>query len=300
MVVKQSCNMPGEDVVSVKMQMNLEEYREFICGWGAALINITATFPINKAMFRQQLHGISGFKAVTQLQKEGLGNLYRGVVPPLMQKTTSLSLMFGMYHKFQHMLMDQCPTWSKTSVQATAAMLAGMTEATLSPFERVQTLMQDRTYHKRFTNTPHAMYELRTYGLREYYRGLTPILMRNGPSNVMFFLGRDFLHDLVPLGESPTERFLKHFISGAVLGAFISTFFYPLNVVKTRMQSKLGGEYLGVWRTFLVVLEERGYSVRKLFRGYHLNYTRSFLSWGIINASYEYLMKHLFRKSELS
>jgi hypothetical protein len=35
---------------------------EFVCGWGAAFINITATFPINKAIFRQQLHGISGFK----------------------------------------------------------------------------------------------------------------------------------------------------------------------------------------------------------------------------------------------
>ena len=27
--------------------------REFICGWGAAFINITCTFPMNKIMFRQ-------------------------------------------------------------------------------------------------------------------------------------------------------------------------------------------------------------------------------------------------------
>lgn len=29
------------------------EWREFVCGWGAAFINITVTFPINKVMFRQ-------------------------------------------------------------------------------------------------------------------------------------------------------------------------------------------------------------------------------------------------------
>ena len=29
------------------------EWQEFFCGWGAAFINITVTFPINKVMFRQ-------------------------------------------------------------------------------------------------------------------------------------------------------------------------------------------------------------------------------------------------------
>jgi hypothetical protein len=29
------------------------DWREFICGWGAAFINISITFPINKLIFRQ-------------------------------------------------------------------------------------------------------------------------------------------------------------------------------------------------------------------------------------------------------
>jgi hypothetical protein len=28
-------------------------WKAFVCGWGAAFINITVTFPINKVMFRQ-------------------------------------------------------------------------------------------------------------------------------------------------------------------------------------------------------------------------------------------------------
>lgn len=29
------------------------EWREFACGWGAAFINVTVTYPVNKLIFRQ-------------------------------------------------------------------------------------------------------------------------------------------------------------------------------------------------------------------------------------------------------
>lgn len=75
---------------------------------------------------------------------------------------------------------------------AMSAFLAGCTEATLVPFERVQTLMQETQYHGKFKNTPAAFYQLYTqYGVREYYRGLSAVLMRNGPSNVIFFASRE-------------------------------------------------------------------------------------------------------------
>ena len=53
-------------------------------------------------MFRQQLHGIRIPKAVGQLYKEGVWNLYRGLLPPLMMKTTSMAIMFGTYHQYKH------------------------------------------------------------------------------------------------------------------------------------------------------------------------------------------------------
>ena len=53
------------------------EWREYAAGWGSGIINITVTFPINKTMFRQQLHGISAWDAASQLRREGLLSLYR-------------------------------------------------------------------------------------------------------------------------------------------------------------------------------------------------------------------------------
>ena len=107
------------------------DWREFLCGWGAAFINVSVTFPINKVrartiqsrrrkpsiptplpfrtsvhpglsshhiidfcfvlmaqvMFRQMLHGMHTLDALRQLRSEGFHYLYRGILPPLCQKT---------------------------------------------------------------------------------------------------------------------------------------------------------------------------------------------------------------------
>ena len=270
-------------------------HHEFVCGWGAAFINISVTFPINKVMFRQQLHGIRVLKAISELRKEGIRNIYRGLPPPLLQKTFSMSLMFGTYYQFEAFMQQRYPkNWlvNKTS----AAILAGGVEAILTPFERVQVLMQDRNYQHRLQNTPHAFVELRQFGIREYYRGLNTILFRNCSSNVLFFLARDLYMEYLQKPESNFQRVSQDFICGACLGAFLSTMYYPLNVVKVRMQTQLGGEFASFRSTFLTVWQERK-SLKKLYRGVHINLTRSFISWGIVNATYETLMKHLYGKS---
>ncbi|ESO83147.1 hypothetical protein LOTGIDRAFT_179792 [Lottia gigantea] len=273
-------------------------HAEFFCGGGAAFINITVTFPINKAMFRQQLHGISSFRAIGQLQKEGIRNLYRGLLPPLLQKTSSLAVMFGSFYRFQRFLEEKNGVHSKYVYITIAAIFAGCLETMFTPFERVQTLMQDKKYHNKFKNTLHAFKEVRIHGYREYYRGISTILLRNAPSNVLFFCGREYFRDnFTKVGDEGSVKLFKDFVSGAVLGAMISTIFYPVNVVKTRMQSHLGGEYMTSWKTFQILWKDRNGSIRKVFRGCHLNYTRSFLSWGVINASFDLLMKTFFNKS---
>lgn len=276
---------------------HFKPHSEFLCGWGAAFVNITLTFPINKIMFRQQLHGVRSVKAIVQIKNEGIRNLYRGLLSPLLQKTTSMAIMFGIYYECQRWLHEQVPSMWVPETRAISALIAGTAEASLCPFERIQVLMQDRNYQHRFSNTFHAFRELRHYGFREYYRGLSAILLRNGPSNVPFFLTRDYLQETLPPAQSTAQKFAQDFLSGAFLGAMLSTLFYPLNVVKVRMQSHLGGEFEGVLVIFKKLMEERNYSFRKLFRGVPINYTRSFISWGIINATYEFLMKNIFNEN---
>ncbi|GAB1598070.1 solute carrier family 25 member 51-like [Argonauta hians] len=273
-----------------------ESYAEFLCGYGAAFINITLTFPINKVTFRQQLYGISSVSAYKQIHQEGLRLIYRGLMPPLLQKSTSVAAMFGIYQNYSNQLSKRTHLQGDVK-KGTAAFFAGTTEAILTPFERIQTLMQDQTYHKRFQNTFQAFQMTSSHGLKEYYRGLTAILLRNGPSNVCFFLGRDHIKQCLPEAESKLDIIGQDFISGALLGAVISTVLFPLNAIKTRMQSEYGCKFISVYDAYCLLLTERNNSRMNLLRGMHINYIRSFMSWGIINASYEFLLTHMKPKS---
>ncbi|KAA0174333.1 hypothetical protein FNF27_04125 [Cafeteria roenbergensis] len=210
-----------------------------------------------------------------------------------------MAAMFGLYDMYlrailrairQHRgcsLEDLAGPW-KVGAQASAALLAGSTEAILTPLERAQTLLQHRHFNGHFAHTWDVMKKLRPLGVREYYRGLVPILLRNGPSSVLFFTLRGPVRDVIPAKPSRFWDVLRDFVSGAVLGATISTVFFPINVAKSVMQAQLGGKFPGVVETIRRVKQERG-GWRGVFRGVHINYTRSLVSWGIINSTYEIL-----------
>ncbi|XP_032810974.1 mitochondrial nicotinamide adenine dinucleotide transporter SLC25A51 isoform X1 [Petromyzon marinus] len=266
----------------------------YVAGYAAAFLNIIVTFPVNKLMFRQQLHGSLARDALRQLRAEGVRRLYRGLLPPLAQKTTTLALMFGLYEDFSAALLGSRPSGVPEALpRALAAVLAGSAEAALAPFERVQTLLQDARHQATFRNTAHAFRALRAHGVREYYRGLVPILLRNGPSNAIFFGLRGPIKEALPRARTPASHVANDFACGGFLGALLSTLFYPLNVVKVRMQSRVGGDFLGFAQALAIVWQERDRRVSRLFRGVHVNYQRSILSWGIINATYELVLRFL-------
>jgi hypothetical protein len=80
-------------------------------------------------------------------------------------------------------------------------------------------------------------------------------------------------------------------MAGACIGAFLSSLFYPLNVVKVTMQAHLGGPYQSVFDAFKYVYNDRDRKIRNVYKGVSINSARAFLSWGIMNSAYEYLKK---------
>lgn len=268
------------------------EMKHYFCGCCAAFTNVALTYPVQKVLFRQQLYGLKTRDAVLQLRKDGLRNLYRGILPPLIQKTTTLALMFGLYEDLSCLLRKHgcVPEHTITGV---AALLAGSTEAIFTPLERIQTLLQDHKHHDKFTNTYQAFRALKRHGIREYYRGLVPILLRNGFSNVLFFGLRGPIKEHLPTATTHSAHLVNDFICGGLLGAVLGFMFFPLNVVKARIQSQIGGEFQSLHQVFKTIWLERDRKLINLFRGAHLNYHRSLISWGIINATYEFLLKVL-------
>lgn len=71
--------------------------------------------------------------AYQNVKNEGLGMLYRGVKPPLLQAAVSKSIMFGLYNWYDEALVERFG--SHKGIHLLAAGLSGTTEAILTPFE---------------------------------------------------------------------------------------------------------------------------------------------------------------------
>lgn len=262
-------------------KMRHQDWKEFTSGFIAANINIIITYPFNKTMFRQMVHYISLKEALKQLKSEGALFLYRGVLPPLIHRGTTTSLMFGTNAKYSRLIQETTPIQNKSVISVASAVMAGCTEAALSPVERIQVLLQDSKNHSRFKNTIDAFSQIRRlHGFTEFYRGVTAVLVRNCPANVVYFSAIEYF-------SKPNPSFLLQFFTGACIGALISTANFPTNVCRTHMMVQLGGPFVSILHVFKTLLHERG--IRGMFRGVHLNYTRSFLSWGIITVVHQRL-----------
>ena len=101
------------------------------------------------------LHGVKLTHAFSQIRAEGLPYLYRGIFPPLAQRTISLSLMFGVYDGIKRPMIENVGM-NVYSAKILAGMVAGTFEAVLMPFERIQSILADATYHEHYKNTHHA------------------------------------------------------------------------------------------------------------------------------------------------
>lgn len=286
---------------------HIKSKTEFISGYFAACASITILYPLNKIIFRQILEGMSLKEAYGQLKQEGLNSLYRGLLPPLLQKSTSYSIMFGSQHEYylwiesflndhrHNELVKQMSFKQRHFVQtAVSGALAGLTEASLTPLERVQALLQMQQYHKTFKHTWHAFREISSqYGVRELYRGMSAICLRNSLSNVMFFTSRTQIKSYFPPTSSKVRNVVYDFLNGGVLGAIISTLFYPLNVVKSHMQARLGGKHFGTMETLRMTFELKNRRIGLFYKGVGSNFMRAVLAWGITNSAYELILTTL-------
>lgn len=87
---------------------------------------------------------------------------------------------------------------------------------------------------------------------------------------------------------------VQEFSAGAIIGAVISTIFYPLNVIKVYMQSSCGGPYENSWQVLKHIYRDRGYKLKNIYKGVSINGSRAFVSWGIMNTAYEQIKNVIF------
>jgi hypothetical protein len=98
---------PTEDVRLAGFAIPLAQHQaaaEFARGTAAAAVNVVVTFPLSKLTSRQAYEGLTAGEALGTMRREGAWHLYRGLLPPLLQQSLKMGVMYGAYDFLVHQL----------------------------------------------------------------------------------------------------------------------------------------------------------------------------------------------------
>ncbi|KAM5221480.1 solute carrier family 25 member 53 [Ctenodactylus gundi] len=300
-------NQPGRKELQPRTQaealgMKTWNSQAYTLGAISNFVSTFLTFPIYKVVFRQQIHAVAVSEAMRQLWHEGPQYFYRGIYPPLLSKTLQGTLLFGTYDS---LLCSLCPVGPPSLRHRWAAgLLSGVVEAVaLSPFERVQNVLQDGRKQARFPSTFSILKEFNSYGFwgrlsQGYYRGFWPILVRNSLGSALYFSFKDPIQD--GLAEQGLPHWVPPLVSGSVNGTITCLVLYPLIVLVANMQSHVGWQRMpSLWASAQDVWDTRGRKVLLIYRGGSLVILRSSVTWGLTTAIHDFLQRKSHSRKEL-
>lgn len=185
--------------------------------------------------------------------------LWRGLLPNLSQSLPNTALYLVAYEKGKSVLSQNVPErywpWLPLAVGPLARMVAS---TATSPIEliRVRVQAQNGSDISQVMRTVYA-----SGGLRGFWNGLGPTLMRDVPFSALYWQSYELLAARLKqlYGNS---IFVVPMIAGTVSGSFAAVVTTPIDVVKTRVQASLHTpgcvNQPSSWQTFLSILRSEG------------------------------------------
>ncbi|KAI0070878.1 mitochondrial tricarboxylate transporter [Panus rudis PR-1116 ss-1] len=268
-----------------------------VAGTTAGAIEAFITYPTEYVKTRSQFGGqrespISIIK--TTLKTKGITGFYSGCSALVTGNALKAGVRFLSYDHFKHILADQ-----EGKVSAPRSLLAGlgagMMEAifAVTPSETIKTKLIDdaKSPNPKYRGLIHGTVSIvREEGIRGVYRGLFPVMMRQGANSAVRFTTYATLKQFV-LSTTPPGQPLPGPITfgiGAIAGLVTVYTTMPLDVIKTRMQSlSARQQYRNSFHCAYRIFTEEG-----LLR-FWTGTTPRLLSGGIVFTVYEAVIKML-------
>ncbi|KAE9399350.1 mitochondrial tricarboxylate transporter [Gymnopus androsaceus JB14] len=224
------------------------------------------------------------------LKTKGVTGLYSGC-------SALAGVRFVSYDHFKGMLADRRGGKVSAPRSLLAGLGAGMTEAifAVTPSETIKTKMIDDA------NRPNPQYRglvhgtisiVRQEGIFGIYRGLFPVMMRQGANSAVRFTTYSTLKQFVQGTARPGQTLPSTitFGIGAIAGLVTVYTTMPLDVVKTRMQSlEARSQYRNSFHCAYRIFTEEG--VRRFWTGTTPRLARLVMSGGIVFTVYENIIK---------
>ena len=209
--------------------------------------------------------------------EEGFRGLYKGAASPLTGAMFHNAALFFFYGQSQEIMKAIRKTESLQGADfffagGMTGVAAGLAE---SPIDLVKCKLQAQLKPKAgekplFTGSfSAAAFIAKNYGIRGLYQGLQATVIRNSPAFGSYFFCNEMMkRALTPAGERPSRGTLM--LGGAAAGFGFWGVFYPLELIKTRMQTDhmevAKRQYSGVLDCVKKSYAEGG--INAFFRGY--------------------------------
>ncbi|XP_056100815.1 mitochondrial carnitine/acylcarnitine carrier protein [Rhinichthys klamathensis goyatoka] len=270
---------------AVESDRRASPLKNFVAGGVGGLCLLFAGHPLDTIKVRLQTQGSVVYRGTYDclrktVFKEGVFGLYKGMGAPLAGVTPMMALNFFGFGLGKE-LLQRDPTVPITYTQiCLAGMLAGVfTTVIVAPGERIKCLLQTQSSAGQLKYTGPVDCGLRLYkekGICGVYKGTVLTLIRDVPSNGIYFLTYDFLkHYLTPDGESvhrlSTARVL---LAGGVAGTVNWLIALPADVLKSNYQTAADGRYQGLGDVLRTLLRDEG--ARALYKGLSAVMLRAF------------------------
>ncbi|KAF8273599.1 mitochondrial carrier domain-containing protein [Lactarius quietus] len=205
-------------------------YVTFTAGAIAGVSEILTFYPLDVVKTRMQLvHGkssiglVGSFKAI--IREEGIGRLYRGLVPPLLLEAPKRATKFAA-NDFWGTTFKKLSGETEMTQQLSiiTGCSAGATESfVVVPFELVKIKLQDKSLASTYKGPLDVVRQVvRKDGILGLYAGMEATFWRHLWWNGGYFGTIFQVRSMLPKAESPQGELLNNFISGSV-GGFVGT-----------------------------------------------------------------------------
>jgi len=277
----------------------------FAAGAIAGVSEILTFYPLDVVKTRMQLetgkakHGMVGTLA-SIIRDEGVGRLYRGLVPPLLLEAPKRAVKFASNDFWGKAFMGMSGESKMTQqLSILTGCSAGATESfVVVPFELVKIKLQDKT--STFAGPIDVVKQIvRKEGLLGLYAGMEATFWRHVWWNGGYFGCIHQVRSLMPKAENPQSQLFNNFVSGSV-GGFVGTALNtPFDVVKSRIQgaAKVPGvvpKYNWTYPALLTIMREEGPTA--LYKGFVPKVLRLAPGGGILLLVVEFTLG-VFRKA---
>ncbi|XP_016336734.1 mitochondrial carnitine/acylcarnitine carrier protein-like [Sinocyclocheilus anshuiensis] len=232
---------------AVEPDRRVSPLKNFVAGGGGGVCLLFTGHPLDTIKVRLQTQECVVYRGTYDclrktVSKEGIFGLYKGMGVLLASVTPMMALNFFGFGLGKELLQrDRTVPITNTQIYL-AGMLAGVfTSVIVAPGERIKCLLQIQSSASQLKYTGPVDCAFRLYkeqGFRSVYKGTVLTLIRDVPSNGVYFLTYEYLKQFLTPERECTSRVL---LAGGIAGMLNWLIALPADVLKSNYQTDSGG-----------------------------------------------------------